>query len=163
MTAEERRWKWVKKESLPDDFAELIEKLSKKKEKKKKDKDIPKAADAAKEDDEELSPEYITTVKTRNDLTIDYTLVQNVKERLEILKQERIKGKFDMGFHVQVLTRIADQMVENVNDLFEIKLKVNVLILLAATFIQTAKTIGVLSRDDWLQTHKRVNQLLTLI
>ena len=56
-----------------------------------------------------------------------------------------------------MLTRIADQMVENVNDLFEIKLKVNVLILLAATLIQTAKTIGVLSRDDWLQTHKRVN------
>lgn len=68
-----------------------------------------------------------------------------------------------MDFHVQVLNKIADQMQENSNDLFEIKLKVNVLTLLAGTMIQTAKTIGVLSRDDWLQTHKRVNQLLTLI
>lgn len=83
-----RRLRWADRETKQEER------------KKKKDKDIPKAADAAKEDDEELSPEYITTVKTRNDLTIDYTLVQNVKERLEILKQERFKGKFDMGFHV---------------------------------------------------------------
>lgn len=41
-------------------------------------------------------------------------------------------------------------MVENTNDLIEIQLKVNVLTLLAGTMIQTAKTTGVLSREDWL-------------
>lgn len=36
MTPEERRWKWVKKENLPQDLNELIEKLSAKKPKKQK-------------------------------------------------------------------------------------------------------------------------------
>lgn len=149
MTADERRWKWVKKEKMPEDLTELIEKLSTKKEKKTRERLIYKPTDAAIDTNEEET-EYITTVKTRNDLFIDYTNIANVKERLEILKLERVKGKFNMGFHVQVLTRIADMMVENQNDLFEIKLKVNVLVLLCTTLIQTAKTVGVLSRDDWL-------------
>lgn len=84
MTAEERRWKWVKKECLPEDLSELIEKLSKKKEKKKREKETHKPTDVA--DLQEDLPEYITTVKTRNDLNIDYTHIGNVKSELEILK-----------------------------------------------------------------------------
>jgi len=52
------------------------------------------------DEEEEEAEEYITTVKTRNDLLIDYSTVANVKERLEILTQERFKGKYQMGFHV---------------------------------------------------------------
>lgn len=48
-------------------------------------------------------------------------------------------------------------MPQESNDLFEIKLKINVLTLLVGTLIQTAKTIGVLSREDWLETIDRVN------
>ncbi len=105
MTAEERRWKWVKKENLPEDLTELIEKLSTKKQKKvtvaKKDKE-----ESVEEEVE--GAEYITTVKTRDDLLVDYTVVANVKTYLEILKQERFKGKFSAMFHVQVLSRMAD-------------------------------------------------------
>jgi len=37
MTPAERRWKWVKKASLPKDLVELMEKLANKKLKKKKE------------------------------------------------------------------------------------------------------------------------------
>jgi len=36
MTPAERRWKWVKKDAIPEDLAELMEKLSRKKGKKVK-------------------------------------------------------------------------------------------------------------------------------
>lgn len=68
-----------------------------------------------------------------------------------------------MQFHIQVLTRMADQMPTDSSDLFETKLKVNVLVLLIGTLLQSPKTGTVLSRDDWLITIKRVQQLLTLV
>lgn len=102
-------------------------------------------------------------MKTRNDLLIDYSVLGNVKERLEVLTQERFKGKFSMQFHIQVLTKIADQFKCNENDLFEIKIMVNVLNLLVGTLIQSAKTSGVLSRDDWLEATRRVDQLMKLV
>lgn len=111
MAPEERRWKWVKKEALPEDLSELMEKLSRKK--GKGDKATRKEAKAsAKEDVDTVVDgdvtEFVTTVRTRNDLQIDYTIIFNVKERLEILTLERFKGKFNMQFHIQVLTQMAD-------------------------------------------------------
>jgi hypothetical protein len=47
--------------------------------------------------------------------------------------------------------------------LSEIKLKVNVLVYLVGTLIQTVKTIGVLAREDWQSTLSRVQQLLKLV
>lgn len=61
-----------------------------------------------------------------------------------------------MQFHVQILTKMADQMPVDNNDIFEIRLKVNVLIMLVGTLIQTARTIGVLTREEWLETNRRV-------
>lgn len=95
MTAEERRWKWVKKESQPEELKEIIEKLSKKttkKEKKERERFVQNEVDDVSEQTEQA--EFVTTVKTRNDLLIDYSIIANVKERLEMLKQERFKGKF---------------------------------------------------------------------
>lgn len=100
MTPEERRWKWVKKENMPTDLIELMDMLSKKKQKVKKErteKQKDNTEGAAVVSDEE---EYITEVKTRNDLFIDYTIVANVKERVEVLRQERFKGKYALMFHV---------------------------------------------------------------
>jgi hypothetical protein len=48
-------------------------------------------------------------------------------------------------------------------EIADVRLKVNVLVLLIGTLIQTAKTGIVLSRDDWLVTIKRVHQLLALV
>lgn len=83
MSNEERRWKWVKKECLPDDLTELIDKLSTKKQKKVT---VAKKREEESVEEEVDQAEYITTVKTRDDLTIDYTVVANVKTYLEILK-----------------------------------------------------------------------------
>lgn len=162
MTPEERRWKWVKKENMPTDLIELMDMLSKKKQKVKKErteKQKDNTEGAAVVSDEE---EYITEVKTRNDLFIDYTIVANVKERVEVLRQERFKGKYALMFHVQVLTKVANEFVFKENNLFEIQLKVQVLIFLVGTLLQTAKQ-GVLSRVDWLETHLRLNELLNVI
>lgn len=70
MIPEERRWKWVKKEALPEDLSDLIEKLSRKKGKKAKvapteaTKDKTVVAEGA----ENAASEFVTQVRTRNDL-----------------------------------------------------------------------------------------------
>lgn len=108
MTPEERRWKWVKRENMPTDLVELMDMLSRKKVKAKKEKTEKNKDKDGNEDEEEEVEDHITAVNTRNDLYIDYTQVTNVKERLEVLKQERFKGKYALHFHVAVLTAMAD-------------------------------------------------------
>ena len=48
-------------------------------------------------------------------------------------------------------------------DLNDTRVKVNVMVLLVGTLLQTAKTGAVLSREDWLITVTRVQQLLSLV
>jgi hypothetical protein len=48
-------------------------------------------------------------------------------------------------------------------DLSDTRVKVNVMLLLVGTLLQTAKTGTVLSREDWLITVTRVQQLLSLV
>ena len=59
MTPDERRWKWVKKENLPADLAELMEKLTRPKKNKKvadkENKNNQKVATDAKNDDDFLT------------------------------------------------------------------------------------------------------------
>ena len=43
------------------------------------------------------------------------------------------------------------------SDPTELKLKINVLVMLVGTLIQSAKSVSVLTREDWLTTIKRVN------
>lgn len=43
------------------------------------------------------------------------------------------------------------------SDSTELKLKINVLVMLVSTLIQSAKSVSVLTREDWLTTIKRVN------
>ena len=109
MLPSERRWKWVKKECYPDELAELIERLSNKKTNKTKD-EKKRNNKVALESDEDEGDEYVTQVKTRNDLTLDYTNPQIVKDNLEVLTNEKFKGKYSPSFHVQVLTRMVDMM-----------------------------------------------------
>jgi len=85
MTPEERRWKWVKEEALPDDLKELMALLLRKKTKVKETKERRKV-EGPQEGDDEQGEEFITTVKMRNDHLLDYSTVATVKERLEVLK-----------------------------------------------------------------------------
>lgn len=79
----------------------MIQKLEKSKTKKKDkvkqdgdDDDKDKKKD--KDSDEE---EYVTVLKP-NYLSLDYSSVVNVKDRLEVLKQERRKGKYEQKIHL---------------------------------------------------------------
>ncbi len=49
------------------------------------------------------------------------------------------------------------------SDIADVRLKVNVLVLLIGTLIQTAKSGVFLSRVDWIVTINRVQQLLALV
>lgn len=88
--------------------------------------------------------------------------MQNVKDRLEILTQERFKGKYSAQFHVQVLTRMVDMMPES-DDLRDLRIKVSVLVYLIGTYSQTVKTIGVLGSKDWHETLYCIERLLKTV
>jgi hypothetical protein len=61
---------------------------------------------------------------------VDYTVSFNVKERLEYLKKDRIKGKYSPEYHVKVLNLMVDKMPDKEED---VALKVEVLILMIGT------------------------------
>lgn len=113
MTPDERRWKWVKKENLPVDLAELMEKLTRPKKNKKvadkENKNNQKVATDSKNDDD-----FLTQVPKQFYFEIDYTNLTNVKDRLDRLQQERMKGHYDAMFHVDVLNKIIGDMPEAV-------------------------------------------------
>ena len=90
----ERRWKWVKKECLPLDLKNLLYKPEKegKKEKEKVRVEGPNNENEAKE-------EFMTIVNTQQWLQDDYRIIVNVRDNLEALKQQRLKGKFDSKYH----------------------------------------------------------------
>jgi len=102
-------------------------------------------------------------VKIRDDLQVDYSVLANVKERIEVLIKERFKGKYDMLFHADVLRKISDQFEFNEKVLFELRLKVQVLVLYMGTMFAKAKTDKYMARKDWLETHKRMSELLQVI
>lgn len=77
-----------------------MEKLGGKKGKAKTNQRVERKNREEESDEEEDDNEFVTQVTTRNDLTLDYTQIVNVKERLEILTQERFKGKYSASFHV---------------------------------------------------------------
>lgn len=69
MTPEERRWKWVKKENLPLDLAELMEKLTRPKKKAKTaDKTDKKSVVQAEKNDDE----FLTTTPKQFYFEVDY-------------------------------------------------------------------------------------------
>ena len=40
-----------------------------------------------------------TVINTQQWLSDDYSLIGNVKDNLDALKQQRLKGKFDSNYH----------------------------------------------------------------
>ena len=131
MTPAERRWKWVKKQALPKDLLELMEKLANTKAKKKKDQTIKKVTTEAVGLEQEPSSDFVTQLRARNDIDVDYTNSFNVKERLEFLKKDRIKGKYSPEYHVKVLNLMIEKMPDREEN--DVTLKVEVLLLMIGT------------------------------
>jgi len=99
MTATERRWKWVKKDCLPEDLINLMVKLKivtdDANEESTKRQQRPKAEAGATE-------EKMTLIK-RDYLNDDFTLFPVCKEVIDLLKEERMKSKYSADYHAQVL------------------------------------------------------------
>lgn len=104
--------------------------------------------------------DFVTLLSARNDLDVDYTNSFNVKERLELLKKDRMKGKYSPDYHAKVMQCMVDQMPSKDED---VTLKVEVLLLMIGTLFQTAKQGAVLDRANWLLTGKRILQLLSTV
>ena len=103
----------------------------------------------------------MTVVNTQQWLQDDYGMIVNVKDNLEALKQQRLKGKFDSKYHAQVLQKMIDEMPAKSQD--EVKLKISVIIYLVSTLFQTTKSGTVLPREEWIQTSQLISVLLTLV
>lgn len=159
MTATERRYKWVKKECLPEDLQKLMDLLlgSKKKQKDDDDPDKPRPQNQQKE--KEVDEEVNLTQIKLDYLSMDFKLFPNVSEVVEALKEERLKTKYSAVYHAQVFQKIFDEMP--CTQQHEIKMKIEVIIFLVGTLFQTAKTTF-LSREQWVQVHDRVRELLRL-
>ena len=130
MTPAERRWKWVKKAALPKDLVELMEKLANKKLKKKKETVKKETAEAV-QGEAEPSSDFVTQLRARNDIDVDYTNSFNVQERLDYIKKDRIKGKYHPEYHVKVLNLMIEKMPDKEDA--DITLKVEVLLLMIGT------------------------------
>ena len=52
----------------------------------------------------------LTEVNTQYLLEADYTRIQTLRDNLVDLTQQRIKGKYRPAYHVQVLTKMVEEM-----------------------------------------------------
>jgi hypothetical protein len=165
MTPSEKRWKWVLKDCLPLDMLKYIALGQTKK--KKKDKDEKKDGKVENEGvettgaaaDDDKGPGFIVD----NKLELDYKIVKNVEETLEVLKAERLKGKFNPIYHAKVLNLVVDQF-NNPQSLSEKRLQINVTFYLIGTLFLTIKSdLGFFEREQWIDTHKRLDQLITMV
>ena len=106
MTASERRWKWVKKESLPADLSKLMDQLTGKKKKDKAAESEDGEDGRQRENKErEIKEEALTLIKC-DYLSMDFKLYVTCQEILEALKKERLQSKYSPEYHTQVLTKI---------------------------------------------------------
>ena len=130
MTASERRWKWVKKESLPVDLTKLMDQLMGSKKKKKEDREEGAEGDEQKEKDAVEKEDFLTEIK-RDYLNMDFSIYPTCQEILAELKAERMKVKYSAEYHTLVLQKIFDEMpcVES----HEIKMKIEVITYLVST------------------------------
>ena len=88
MKPEERRWKWVRQDCLPEDMKKLLG-VGQEKKKDKKDDEVE---DGDKEKEEKEFKETVVAVSNYHEL--DYNLKENVFETMKKLKEERRSTKF---------------------------------------------------------------------
>ena len=137
LTPQERRWAWVKISAYPEELTNLIESLKKKKVTKKVDKD--KTKDDKEEDDLDKE-DFITEVKGRDDLLIDYTVIENVTLKLEDLALERKTAKYNAQFHSEIYDKMLEQMPKESNDNKKTRIEI-IILLVSSKFIVSRSAI----------------------
>lgn len=127
MKPDERRWKWVRQDCLPEDMKKVLgigQKIKKEKE-AKKEAEGPVEGEVVEEEFKE------TKVAISNYHELDYTDPANVYETMKKLKEERRSTKYKQNYHILVLSKIVDEFKPiSLND---IRHKVNAYLLLIGT------------------------------
>ena len=67
---------------------------------------------------------WVTNVTTKHLLEADYSEIKAVNENLDELKADRIKGKYSPSYHVEVLTKMVEQMPVKAESDIEVKISV---------------------------------------
>ena len=150
-TPQQRRWKWVKFENLPEDMKPFIRPPSKS-EAKKVDRSKPKTTAAADKAEEEEQ-----VVDIIDDRDLDYSKQENVDNILNKYKNQQISRRtFDPEFQIGVLQLILKAQENNKT------VKIEVLMLLIATYFASAKNApnGFFERSIWIQTSEKISELL---
>jgi len=161
MTPEQKRWKWVRFDALPDDLKPLISVGSKIHEKdEKEDKEDKKNKIATKTEakkDQESDNEDII----KRDQDLDYTNQDNVDTIITKFRgQETSRKNFNIAEQIEVLNIMYAQQVESKTDN-----KINILMILVSTYFTSAKksTEGYFDRYTWIKSNDVITLLLTIL
>ena len=142
----------MKKEFYPKELEDLIDLIKKRPTTSKEQKKQAQTGDDEKDKDQPKDEvDFITDVRGRDDLKIDYTQLINVKTKLDELRLERRKAKYSAQFHVEVFQKMHEQMPKDSND--ATKLRIEVLLLLISTQFQASRSATFVSRDEWISTY----------
>jgi len=151
MTAEQKRWKWVHFDFLPEDMQQFFRPTKKKTAADEKRDEKKRVGESKKEEVKELF------VEIEDDKELDFTKTDNVEKILTKYKnQQTSRRNFDAKLHIEVLTIMLNAQPEN------IQLRVEILMLLTQTFFASAKTMptGYFPREMWLQSKMLIQMLL---
>jgi len=90
--------------------------------------------------------------------TVDFTKLDNVTKKVRELQEERMRGKFDPRYHVNVYAFILEQIKD-------VRLRVEITLNLVNALFDSVKTTttGYLSREAWLSTFDHLEKLLQLL
>ena len=90
--------------------------------------------------------------------TVDFTKLDNVTKKVRELQEERMRGKFDPRYHVNVYAFILELIKD-------VRLRVEITLNLVNALFDSVKTTttGYLSREAWLSTFDHLEKLLQLL
>ena len=152
MIPEQRRWKWVAFEKLPEDMKQYIRppKISKKKDKDDKKDTKVKVVGEIKE----------TEIEIQEDRDLDFTKMDNVESILTKYKNQQTNRKnFDLDKHIEVFDLILKAQAANTGICIEVTM------LITSTYLSVAKQSvnGYFNREMWIKTNSCISSIVKLL
>ena len=156
MTPQQRRYKWVSYDFLPEDMKQFIRPPTKQKADKPKEK---KAVAGKTGNKEEEIKELV--VQTEDDKDLDFKKYENVEKILtKYRNQQTSRKKFNIDQQIEVLTIMFDAQEVTKNDI-----RIEILILLISTYFIYAKKTpsGYFDRNTWTIAKSKILDLVDLL
>lgn len=155
MTPQQRRWKWVRYDALPEDMKKYVRPPAK--EKISKQEGLGGKRVVVAETEVEIKEDIL---KIEDDRDLDFTKMDNVDKILTKYKNQQTSRKnFDPDAHVEIFNLILQSQKSN------LPIQIEVTMLLISTFFSASKkTIhGFFTREVWLITLNTINSLIALL